>query len=195
MKLIFIRHGLSEANKARVISGSKDVSLSEEGKSQLINIRNKTAYPKSDFNVVTGLIRTHETFNILFPDRKIDKIEKRFSEISFGDYEGKSFDEIDLDDYFKRLYHNEVIGNNETMNELYQRVQEGLVELILELKENNHSSATIVAHSTVIRIVVVKALGDTYEIFKDIKPKNGLGYVVDIDVVDGNIVYNGCEIL
>ncbi len=195
MKLVFIRHGLSEANKMRVLSGSKDVSLSEEGKLQLVKIRDKMIYPESDFNVVTSLKRTHETFNILFPERKIDKIEHRFSEISFGDYEGKSFDEVDLDEYFKKLYFNEVVGNGETISQLYERVEDGLIDLVNELNENGHSTATIVAHSTVIRIVAVKALGDTYEIFKSIMPKNGLGYIVDVDVLDGNIVFNKCEIL
>ncbi len=196
MKFVFIRHGLSESNKNRIISGSKDVPLSDEGKAQLIELRENIFYPKTDYNVVTSLSRTRQTFEILFPNEKIDKVEHRLSEISFGEYEGMSFDDINLDNYFFKLYHNEDVCGNETMEELYCRVEESLVDLILELRQKNLKSAKIVAHSTVIRAVAVKSLKDDYETFKKVKPKNGRGFIIDIDVDNSNrLVFKSCESL
>ncbi len=193
MKIVFIRHGYSLANERRVLSGNLDVSLSPNGIEQLQNFKNNVKYPETDYYVTSNLVRTHETFNILFEGKTINKKDSRFAEIDFGDYEEKSFDDLDMDDYFARLYQNENLSNNELMSDFYDRIEKGLIDLVNELKENNLNSATVIAHSTVIRILIVKATSDDLETFKKTRPKNGLGYVFDIDVVDGKIVFNSCE--
>ncbi len=192
MKIVLIRHGLSEANKKRVISGLMDVDLSEEGIEYLKELKKSTNYPETDYYVATGLKRTVQTFNILFEGKEIDKIEERFNEIDFGDYENISFDSIDMDDYFLRIYKNENISNNELISDFYNRLENGLIDLVNELKDKNLNSATIVAHSTVIRILAVKATDDSLENFRVTRPKNGLGFILDVDVVDGKLIYNSC---
>ncbi len=195
MKIIFVRHGLSTANELRVLSGKKDVSLSEEGVKKLHNLKSSIIYPKADYYVTSSLKRTVETFNILFEGNKINKTEDRFSEMDFGNYEQRSYDNLDLDDYFSRIYLGECISENELYVDFCKRIEDGLVELICELKELGLSSATVVSHSTVIRSLIVKATTDDLETFQVTRPKNGCGYVFELDVDEfGRLVFGGLEV-
>ncbi len=195
MKIIFIRHGLSTANEMRVLSGKRDVSLSEEGIKKLHILKNNIIYPKTDYYVTSNLKRTIETFNILFEGMTINKTEERFSEMDFGGYEQKSYDFLDLDDYFSRVYLGENISDNELYSDFYSRIKAGLVDLISELQSLGLSSATVVSHSTVIRTLIVKATKDDLETFQLTRPKNGCGYIFELDVVDGELVFGGLEVL
>ncbi len=192
MQLVLIRHGLTEANEKRILSGHYDTKLSEKGILHLKNLKQTVKYPKTDYYATSHLLRTQETFNILFEGNKINKIDERFAEINFGDYEQNSFDDLDLDDFFGRLYENEQIGNVEPLNKVYKRMENALLDLINELKEKNLNSATIISHSTAIRIIVVKATSDNINTFRTTRPKNGLGYILDVDVKNGKLVYNSC---
>ncbi len=195
MKIIFVRHGLSTANEKRVLSGKMDVSLSEEGIKKLHTIKKTITYPKTDYYVTSTLRRTVETFNILFEGESVNKTEERFSEIDFGGYEQRSYDDLDLDNYFSRVYLGESISNNELYSDFCDRIRDGLVDLIFELKEKGFSSATVVSHSTVIRSLILKATTDDLETFQVTRPKNGCGYVFELDVVDGELIFSGFEVL
>ncbi len=193
MKIIFVRHGLSTANEKRVLSGKMDVSLSKEGIKKLHSLKNTITYPKTDYYVTSNLRRTVETFNILFENETINKTEERFSEMDFGDYEQRSYD--NLDNYFSRIYMGENIENNELYSDFYDRIKAGLIDLISELKDNNMNSATVVSHSTVIRTLIVKCTTDNLETFQVTRPKNGCAYIFDLDVLDGELVFGGLEVL
>ncbi len=192
MKLILIRHGLSEANEKRILSGHLDVSLSNTGISILKDLKSNINYPETDIYLTSHLKRTVETFDILFEDKTIKRKDERFSEINFGDYESKSFDDLDMDDFFSRLYLDEKISNVETISELYCRIEEGLIDLLKEMKNEGLESATILSHSTVIRTIVVKATNNSLDTFRNTRPKNGLGYILDVDIVENKIIYNDC---
>ncbi len=192
MKLVLIRHGYSLANEQRVLSGHFDVELSEKGILHLKNLKETVSYPETDYYATSHLLRTQQTFNILFEGKEINKIDERFAEINFREFERKSFDDIDLDDFFGKLYTEKQVGNVETLDELYNRMENGLIDLITELQEKGLNSATIVSHSTAIRIIVVHATTNDLNTFRTTRPKNGLGYILDVDVVDGKLVYNSC---
>lgn len=193
MKIVLVRHGFSESNEKRLFSGSQDVSLSAIGRKELLSLKKEKNYPVTDYYVTSTLMRTKQTFEILYPDKKINMEDSRFSELFFGDYEGTPLDDIDLDDYFKRIYNNENINNNEIFSDFYKRIENGLIDLITNLNEKNMNSVTIVTHFTVIKTIVTKAIDDTYEQYLKIRTGNGLGYILDISVENGKLVYNSCE--
>ncbi len=192
MKIVLVRHGYSLANEKRILSGHLDTELSEKGVLHLKNLKETVKYPETDYYATSHLLRTQQTFNILFEGKKINKIDERFAEINFGDYEQKSFDELDLDEFFGKLYTESKVGNVEGLDELYNRMESGLIDIITELKEKGLNSATIVSHSTSIRVVVVNATSNDLKTFRATRPKNGLGYILDVDVVDGKLKYNSC---
>lgn len=193
MKIVMVRHGLSEANMKRVISGSNDVKLSEKGKQDLVNLREKTKYPQTDVYVSSSLSRCIDTFEILYPDKKLDRTDDRFKEICFGDIEGHSILTNELDDFFPKFFNNENVCNNELYSDFCIRIEDGLKDVLKELEKNNKYSATIVAHSTVIKVFIKLCENVPPENYRKVIVQNGQGYVFDIDLIDDEIVYNSVE--
>lgn len=193
MKIVMIRHGLSEANIKRVLSGASETPLSKKGAEELHKLKLTYTYPKTDLYITSPLTRCIDTFDILYSDEAIKRTDERFKEISFGDAEGLPFKDVSLDDFFPKFFKNENVFNNEIYDDFIYRIEDGLKAVILELEENDLSSATIVAHSTVIKVLVKKANNVKDEDYKNIPMRNGEGYIFDIDLVDDKIVYNSVK--
>lgn len=103
MKLYLIRHGKTEATRLHVYCGSTDLPLSLEGKKALEG----RSYPKAERYYTSGMKRTNETMEILYPGQTYEKIED-LREIDFGVFEMKSYEELkDLP-----VYQQWILGNN-----------------------------------------------------------------------------------
>ena len=67
MKLILIRHGLTEGNLKKLYYGSTDLPLAEAG---IQALREKPpVVPEVRHYSTSGMLRTEQTFRILFGDR------------------------------------------------------------------------------------------------------------------------------
>ena len=146
-KLYFIRHGLSEANKAGVWSGQSETPLSEEGRKQAREAGKKAANLDIDLIVSSPLGRARETAEIVakeinYPAEKI-LISDLLKERSWGDLEGKEHGsvgaDIELDD----------IPNIETEEQLLRRASHALG--YLEGLTSEH--ILIVSHGTIGRAI------------------------------------------
>lgn len=190
MKIVMIRHGLSEANIKRIISGSKETPLSEKGRDELLSLKDTLNYPDTDIYVASSLSRCVDTFNVLFPDKSLAYKDDRFKEISFGDIEGMCFIDYDLDEFFLQFFENKNVCNNELYEDFFNRITDGLSSLILNMKDKNYDSATVVAHSTVIKVLVKHVNNIENDEYKNIPMKNGTGYIFDIDLIDDKLKFN-----
>ena len=68
-KIYLIRHGITEGNQKKWFYGAADIPLAEEGKEELKKLKEKNIYPEipEDADLyTTGLLRTEQTFEILF---------------------------------------------------------------------------------------------------------------------------------
>ncbi len=183
------------SNKNKIFSGTQDIDLCEEGIEQLKQYKNTYNYPKTDIYVSSPLKRCIQTFDILYPEETIYKINENFKEIFFGDIEGKPFSHIEnFEQYFEKIFKNENITNNELFNDFEKRVLKGLKEVINDLQTNNFESATIICHSMVIRAILKKAYNLEVITVKTLPPpKNGKAYLLEIDIKDDNLIFNKCE--
>ena len=95
MKIVFIRHGMTEGNKEKRYIGRTDEELCAEGIKNLIdNINsNKNFYPKADIIFSSPMKRCMQTSEIIYPDKRC-VIVNEFKEIDFGDFEGKNYREL-----------------------------------------------------------------------------------------------------
>ena len=97
VKLILVRHALTVDNQKSRLSGHIDSSISEEGKEQIDKITNYLKDFDIDKIYTTTSSRTKDTVKKLSELKSIEIIEKEsLKEISFGDFEGLTFDEIDV---------------------------------------------------------------------------------------------------
>lgn len=124
MKLYFIRHGLSEANKAGIWSGQSETALSPEGRAQAKLAGQKAKDLGINLIVSSPLGRARETAEIIakeigYPHAKIlfsDLLKER----SWGDLEGTAHASVD------RNVELDSIPNIETSERLLKRADEAL---------------------------------------------------------------------
>lgn len=141
-KLYFIRHGLSEANKAEIWSGHSDTPLSDEGRAQAKAAGQKAKDLHIDLIVCSPLSRAKETAEIVageigYPKDKII-VADILKERNWGDLEGQSHhvlsDSTDID----------TISNIETSHQLLKRSEAAL----RSLENLDAENILVVSHGT-----------------------------------------------
>src|SRR5699024_6088325 len=96
IKLILVRHAITVDNQNSRLYGHIDSVISEEGKKQIHKITKNLKNFNIDKIYTTTSSRTKDTIKKLSELKSIDIIEKEsLKEISFGDFEGLTFKEIE----------------------------------------------------------------------------------------------------
>lgn len=98
MRLLLLRHGMTNANERHLYCGSSDEPLSDRGRKELIALRKNAVYPDcAGFKKFTsGMRRTDETLRLLL-DAAPDARLTGFREMDFGRFEMHSYDELKND--------------------------------------------------------------------------------------------------
>ena len=167
-RLFLIRHGITEWNKQGRYCGCKDVSLSREGRRQVVKLRNKLKDISFDRIYCSDRKRALQTEEILFGKISFTKV-KGLREIDFGVLEGlkhgvimkrysKVYKEWLADPYKGR------IPKAEAMQAFKKRVM-GTIKKIIRL--NRGKTIAVVCHGGVIGMFVSSIL----------KSRNFWGYV------------------
>ncbi len=129
--LYIVRHGKTDYNNEKKITGRIDISINKEGIDEALKLRDKLQDIKFDCIFTSPLKRTKETAKII---RDMDVIvDERLIERSNGDLEGKRKDEIDFnfnDDNLNK-YHVEKIAD------LRKRVYNFLDEILKKYRKKN----------------------------------------------------------
>lgn len=181
MKIVLVRHGYSEGNKNGTFTGWSDVKLSQEGIEDLKRFKNEYAYPETERYYTSDLVRTIDTFDILFGDEKeIFEQSPELREIYFGKLEDVVSSTFPLN-FVEAWSLNERHEDWETRSEFSYRIISKLELIAKDMKENDVDSATIVCHSGVIKTILISLGNLPYMDFKIIPTSNGLGYVLDLD--------------
>ena len=176
--LTLVRHGESTANVSHRLSGNLDVSLTEKGKRELEEMKEKVDYPDADICFSSPLSRCVDTFRILFGDRDVI-ISDKFREIDFRSYEGhilKSKDEIDQ--YFYSWVHDRPVMDEETFSDVSRRILPAVLDTVSDCEGKGYSSALVLMHSGVMRVALISLFGMDKEKFLEMVVPNGLGYVI-----------------
>lgn len=186
VKLILVRHALTVDNQKSRLSGHIDSSISEEGKEQ---IDKSTNYLK-DFDIdkiyTTTSSRTKDTVKKLSELKSIEIIEKEsLKEISFGDFEGLTFDEIkdkypkEFQDMIEKGYEYKY-PNGESLIDSYNRV---CIELDNIISNNDNRTILICSHGGTIRNIITYLISNSYKYHWNFKIDNGS--VTILEVQDG----------
>lgn len=185
MKIIFIRHGQTEATEKGLYCGQSDLPLSAAGRAALLPENRRFEYPDiTGYRIITsGMIRTEETLRLIYGDRPHEAMPE-FREINFGDFELRHYQELKTDpvyqEWIKDAYNN-VCPNGESRAQVVARVTKKLDEVIADGRD-----ALIIAHGGVIP--------DSMEyLFKEGKnlyewmPDPGNGYIAEIEVAEEGV--------
>lgn len=186
VKLILVRHALTVDNQKSRLSGHIDSSISEEGKEQIDKITNYLKDFDIDKIYTTTSSRTKDTVKKLSELKSIEIIEKEsLKEISFGGFEGLTFDEIkdkypkEFQDMIEKGYEYKY-PNGESLIDSYNRV---CIELDNIISNNDDRTILICSHGGTIRNIITYLISNSYKYHWNFKIDNGS--VTILEVQDG----------
>ena len=169
IKIILVRHGYSEANKANRFCGQHDAPLDERGRIQANEV---SEYIKSTYNNISAIYSSDlsRAYDTLLPlSEKIGvpiTKDKNLREIDVGDWYGLSASEAAErfpDSY--RAYKENPWKMRFDGGEGYADAQARAVHSIIRIKENHDNETVAVAtHGGIIRAIVAE--------FSGISPEN-----------------------
>lgn len=164
MNIYFIRHGRQDSRLCNV-----DVPLSEAGVEQAVLAGKRLAFYPLDGIYASDLMRARQTADLireqsLKAGRELPKVNVRpgLKEIDFGDWTGRSDDEIEemYSDFKKereRLIGNRDLGfpNGEDGAMVWERVKPVLEEILASGKKH----IAVVSHGGTIRVILAALFG------------------------------------
>ncbi|MBU0478767.1 alpha-ribazole phosphatase [bacterium] len=160
-KIFIIRHGQTSGNSALKYFGITDVELNEEGIIQA-GLASKRLEKENIYRIYSSsLKRAFKTAEIIAKSHRISiELKEDLREINFGNWEGLSFQEIQMSyPHEFSEWQNNIMGftmpQGESILELKRRVETAFNEILNSARENN---VVIVTHGGPIRIILSKIL-------------------------------------
>lgn len=157
-RISLIRHGQTMANKKGIYIGSRtDYPLSDFGTAELFNKAEEFEYPRVEKVYSSPLKRCTETAEILFPEKELCIVDN-LRELDFGDFEGKSVDDlINRDDYKDWLKGgiSKRPPSGESIEELSARTYKALHEIIMDMMNEEISHSAVITHYGIISNMLV----------------------------------------
>ncbi|MBW9157029.1 alpha-ribazole phosphatase [Clostridium tagluense] len=180
MNIYLLRHGQTEENRRGSYYGNLDVSLNAIGISQGNKANVFFNDIKLDRVYVSDKKRTTEMANLVLGQSEIQVIQdNRINETNFGDFEGKTYEEI------KTLYPKECLcWQNNWMEfvpprgESYIQLCERVKSFMEDIKKLEYDNILICTHSGVIRAIYCYVMNENIDLFWKFGCKNG-----DISVI------------
>lgn len=180
--IYLIRHGKTKCNEDRLYCGKSDVPLSEVGKKELIEKKNKTKLPSCKLNYTSGALRANETFEILYPSTVYEE-RRGFFEYDFGDFELKSYEMLKEDKVYLEWIVDKTLEvkcpNGESRKEYHKRISKAFISLIDEIKSKGEREALIVCHGGTIGTLLHLFYDNEKDLFS-YQPSCGGGYKLKV---------------
>ncbi len=145
-----IRNGLTEENVEGRYIGHTDVPLSEEGLSQLEQMAEDYDYPRVEAVFSSPLKRCTQTAEKLFENPPI--LINELMEYNFGEFEGKTAEELKKQPLFERWLAGEDIAPpfGETNSQFSQRICSAFERIADGMVSTGVSTAAIVTHGGIV---------------------------------------------
>ncbi len=148
----FIRHGSIDETLSGKYIGTTDVSLSDKGRMDLKKLDYEYRYPGTQVVFTSPLKRCTETCKILYPEQNPLSIPA-LSECNFGEWEGKTADELKSDpDFEKWLAGDSSVKppRGESNADFTRRICRMFESIVEGLMKTGTTESVIVTHGGVI---------------------------------------------
>lgn len=176
MKIILIRHGMTEGNYKKRYIGKTDEPLAD---TKALNLK----YPDCEIIITSPMKRCIETARFIYPQKEIT-ICSELCECDFGDFENKSYEELkDNPAYKKWLESNGTLPfpNGEAHDVFKNRCTEGFCEVV----SGRADSAAFIIHGGTIMAIMQLIFGGS---FYDYQIRNGGMFTFEFDAENGKAV-------
>lgn len=147
-KLIFVRHAKTDWNKSGRIQGRSDIPLAESSIPEVRAAAERLKGRKIDAVYSSPLIRAVQTAELLTEGRGLTVIKDvRLIERDFGEYDGKTYEEIGLPDHTKLFYALSGVKKAEPVSDIFARTRSFIEEMIIK---HDGETVLIVSHGVCI---------------------------------------------
>lgn len=184
IRLILVRHAVTNDNEESRLSGHIDSTLSKYGIEQVKKLTKYLERYDIDKIFTTTSKRTKDTVEPLANIKNIDIIERdTLKEISFGDFEGITFKEIQdnhSDEFDKMISqgYDYKYPNGESLIESYDRVSKEIDNII---NENDNMSILICSHGGTIRNIISYLISNNYEYHWNFRIDNASVTIIEVE--------------
>lgn len=175
MRLIIVRHGQTASNKEKRIQGHENTHLSDFGLLQAKLAGDRLKNEHIDAIYSSDLNRAYETAEAIAEKHDLPIItDARFRECCFGEWEGKTVNEVMeqypvlFDVYRKDSINNRAPGG-ERLEELQLRVAEAVNEIAVR---HPNDTVLLVTHGGPVKALICYALGADLTAFRHLGPDN-----------------------
>lgn len=176
MKLYVIRHGRTSWNEKGLMQGRVNIKLSETGKKEAKDIREKLKDINFDICISSPLKRTLETASIVTDNKYKIITDELLIERNLGEFEGKKYAEYEKLKFWDYKLNNDSYGV-EPVKDILKRTS----DFLNNLKEKNYKTVLIVSHAATIRAINYNIIGyDSNTDFLEFKPVHGKVYEYEI---------------
>lgn len=179
--IYFYRNGLTDSNLEGKYIGHTDVELSEEGIKQIKQMREVYDYPSVDAVFTSPLKRCTKTAELVFPDKQAIVINDLI-EYNFGEYEGRTAEELKENELFARWLSGEqgVEPPFGESNEAFaERVANCFIKIVDGLLKTGTTKTAIFTHGGVI-MYLLSAFGIPEAPMHEWLMPGGCGFAVRI---------------
>ncbi len=179
--IYFYRNGLTDSNLEGKYIGHTDVELSEDGVKQIEQMKKDYDYPAVDAVFTSPLKRCTKTANLVYPDKEAIVINDLI-EYNFGEYEGRTAEELKENELFSRWLSGEqgVEPPFGESNEAFaNRVANCFIKIVDGLLKTGTTKAAIFTHGGVI-MYLLSAFGLPEAPMHEWLMPGGCGYAIRI---------------
>lgn len=161
-RILLVRHCEAEGNVKRLFQGHTDAPVSENGRKQLDLLAVRLRNQRIDALYSSPLQRAYQTAEAINRFHHLPIHTKRgLMEICGGSWEGKPWADFPVIDPRQSYYwdyepHKFSPQGGETMQEVYGRVWEAVLEIV---KENPGKTVCVTSHGCAIRNLLCRAAG------------------------------------
>lgn len=181
-RLLLVRHGETDWNRAGKFQGQIDVPLNDNGREQARQAAEFLKDIKLDFAISSSMLRPKETAEIILKHHGGLQLELRdeLREISHGLWEGKFESEIEasypgLLDEWKTSPENVQMPEGENLEEVWTRA----IAAWREIVQSVSGTGIVVAHDAINKAILCHLFGLEPEHFWKFKQGNGAVSVID----------------
>lgn len=178
-KLHFIRHGITQGNLDGKYIGATDMHVCKEGFEALQNLKDNYEYPRVEAVYSSPLTRCIQTSDFFYPDSMLTIVED-LREWNFGDFEGKTIDELKLTPEFIDWMNASMLTappNGESGTDVKVRLTCAINSIFADMMKEKITSAAVVTHGGIIMTLLSQ-----FAVPKDPEKRwlteNGRGYTV-----------------
>lgn len=186
-RLLLIRHGETEWNRAGRFQGIKDIPLNDNGRKQARKAAEFLKDESIDFAVTSPMLRPKETAEIILQQHPNVQLESKplLQEIGHGLWEGKLETEIENDfpgllRQWKETPEKVQMPEGENLQQVWDRAIEAWEEIVRQYADSpTPRTGIVVAHDAINKVILCYLLGLKPDNFWNIKQGNGAVTVID----------------